>query len=543
MAKSISNFRTRLSSFLTSNSQLTNTLIPLIIVLIAIVARVLPGPRTIDDAFITYRYARNIVAGEGFVYNPGERVQGTTTPLYALTLAAIAWFTGGTEANFPVIAMVINALADGVTVWLLWQIGKKLNFPWAGAATALLWAFSPDSVTFAIGGLETSVYGMLLTAAVYCHLQARRRRTAFLAALSLLTRPDALLLLGPLALDRFIAAASREQQASRSRILPGEALAVVIPVLGWYGFATLYFGSPIPHSVMAKSLAYRLPDTAGLVRLLQHYGTPFQEYLVFGSSWVVIGIIIYPFLYIVGARSALRQSARTWPWVAYPWVYFTAFSIANPLIFRWYLTPPLPAYYVFIFIGAEVFVRSTLFKSNPETGTLRWSAKINQVLLPVIFLFPLALTLRSWTLHPDHGPDHPAPQMAWFQLELLYHQAARRINEEIEENEFDDLPVLAAGDVGVLGFYTPTRILDTVGLNSPEALAYYPHDESHYVINYAVPPDLIFDQSPDYIVLLEVYGREGLFKDPRFDEQYRLIEKIEAVIYGSDGMLVFEKTP
>ena len=50
------------------------------LVVIALVARALPGARTIDDAFITFRYSRNIVDGEGFVYNPGVHTLGTTTP-------------------------------------------------------------------------------------------------------------------------------------------------------------------------------------------------------------------------------------------------------------------------------------------------------------------------------------------------------------------------------------------------------------------------------------------------------------------------------
>ena len=43
-----------------------------------------------DDAFITYRYARNIASGQGFVFNPGERLLGTTTPLYTLSLVPVA---------------------------------------------------------------------------------------------------------------------------------------------------------------------------------------------------------------------------------------------------------------------------------------------------------------------------------------------------------------------------------------------------------------------------------------------------------------------
>jgi hypothetical protein len=152
---------------------------------------------------------------------------------------------------------------------------------------------------------------------------------------------------------------------------------------------------------------------------------------------------------------------------------------------------------------------------------------------------PVLLSLRGWVIKPDHGLIRPAPEMAWYQLELLYRQAASRLNQEIAGHEGEI--TVAAGDVGVLGFYTGARILDTVGLNSPQSLRYYPLDPSYYEINYAIPPELILDNQPEYIVILEVYGRRGLLKDPRFQESYRLIEKIPTDIYGSDGMLIFKR--
>ena len=69
--------------------------------LLAVLARVVPGPRTIDDAYITFRYARNLLAGHGFVFNPGEQVLGTTTPVYTLLMATFGLFLGGTSAPFP----------------------------------------------------------------------------------------------------------------------------------------------------------------------------------------------------------------------------------------------------------------------------------------------------------------------------------------------------------------------------------------------------------------------------------------------------------
>jgi hypothetical protein len=61
------------------------------------------------------------------------------------------------------------------------------------------------------------------------------------------------------------------------------------------------------------------------------------------------------------------------------------------------------------------------------------------------------------------------------------------------------------------------------------------------VINYAVPADLIIDEQPAFVAILEVYGRETLLKDTRFLEHYDLLEKIPTDFYGSDGLLVFKR--
>jgi hypothetical protein len=516
---------------------LIQRILPVLIIALALTARLLPGTRTIDDSFITYRYASNIVAGEGFVYNPGERVLGTTTPFYTLLLASISSFSGGVDAPFPTIALIVNALADAGTALLLWRLGKRLNFPYAGAGAALIWAIAPYSVTFAIGGLETSVYILLLTATVYAYTQGKTSIAALFAGLSLLTRPDALLLLTPLALDFLFTYIINSQKESRTwHIILRAPLVFLAVTLPWYTFATLYFGSPIPHSVSAKTLAYRLPPSAALTRFLQHYATPFLGHLTFGIPWIGVGIILFPFLTIIGVRAALRANRCLWPWAIYPWFYLAVFAIANPLIFRWYLTPPLPAYFFFILIGLEELVNKA-DQARTERGSRSWKP----VLLPILIAIPLLMTLRGWTLTPDHGTTRPAPEMAWIKLELLYRQAARHVNQDLAQESSPSLPVLAAGDVGVLGYYTDTRILDTVGLNSPQTLDYYPLDESLYAINYAIPPDLIRDHQPDYLVFLEVYGRAGLLKAPFFKEEYNLLHKLPTDIYGSNGMLIYKK--
>ena len=349
----------------------------------------------------------------------------------------------------------------------------------------------------------------------------------------LLTRPDALILLGPLVLARLIQMTlhlRKNPQPSPRSVYLLEIAVFLLPVLAWYSFAWLYFGSPFPHSVTAKLAAYRLEDHSALVRLIQHYTPPFMHHNLTGSVLgVALGLVINPFLYLVGAR----RDWKTLGWVSlalslYPWLYLLTFAIPNPLIFRWYLTPPLPLYFLFLLAGLEDLLERLL-----KTRLGGWRPRLALGLLLLLTLLPL---LSEWRLKLDHGPTRPVPEMAFIKLELLYRQAADLIAPHLDQNT-----LLAAGDVGVLGYFTPARILDTVGLNSPVSTAYYPLPAEAYEINYAIPAALILDQRPDFIVILEVYGRRTLLPDATFQRQYNLLHTLPTDIYGSQGMLIFER--
>ena len=62
------------------------------ILALALAVRVWFGPHLRDDAYITFRYALRLAGGHGFTFNDGERVLGTTTPLYTVILAGLARF-------------------------------------------------------------------------------------------------------------------------------------------------------------------------------------------------------------------------------------------------------------------------------------------------------------------------------------------------------------------------------------------------------------------------------------------------------------------
>lgn len=518
----------------------------------AMLARIIPGPRTIDDAYITYRYVQNIVSGHGFVYNLGEQVLGTTTPFYTLLLAVISSILKGVFENLVLISLIINAIADSIGCILLFAIGKRLGYALAGLGAALVWSIAPFSVTIAIGGLETSLLVGLILITWYLVLSERFRWVAFSASLLILTRPDALILVGLLICDRCVQVfltfkalpeLNIHTIIKKNRHLFSEAAILTLPLGAWIVFAWIYFGSPIPHSITAKSLAYQLPPESALVRFVQHYGTPFMDQYTLTGEWLLLTSILYLYLSLFGAQVGVRAHSHSWPFFVYPWLYMLIFSIANPLIFRWYLTPPLPVYILSILIGLQCLVQKLskyiyLAPSLRKASKYLYSVTSSFLAILLIVIIPFTLTLQGWQTEMDHGASRLAPEMAWIKLEKLYEQASDILAEN--EPSFTNPQVtLAAGDIGVLGYSTGAKILDLVGLTSPLATLYYPTLPAYYVINYAIPPELILDQMPDYLVILEVYGRESLLKNQEFLNSYQLLEKIETDIYGSDGLLIF----
>ena len=87
-----------------------------------------------DDPYITYRYARNLADGRGFIYNEGERVLGTTARLYAALLSV----PGRIAGNYPLISTLFSGVALGALGWLIARILADFNEDRAGFVAAFL---------------------------------------------------------------------------------------------------------------------------------------------------------------------------------------------------------------------------------------------------------------------------------------------------------------------------------------------------------------------------------------------------------------------
>src|SRR4029450_7105058 len=148
-----------------------------------------------DDAYVSFRYARNLVRGNGLVYNVGEPVEGYTNFLWTV-LAAVPLARG---ANDPLPFMhVASALLWCLSYALLLAIAIRLWAAGCWAAPlgllplALHWSFN----MWFFSGMETPLVTFLTIAAVACATVDPRRHRWSLPAMTtcavglMMTRPD-----------------------------------------------------------------------------------------------------------------------------------------------------------------------------------------------------------------------------------------------------------------------------------------------------------------------------------------------------------------
>lgn len=223
---------------------------------------------TEEDAFITFRISRQIASGHGFVYNLGEPMYGSTTPLLTLLLSVWIRFV---SADVVLGARILNVIAIVITLLFSWQALKALNRSMVEQVCALLALLASSKLIFMnTQGMETPLALALLAASWYFWLMDRPNLAGLMCGLLLWTRIDLAFWVLILVI---LASFSRLQDALRI------ALIAAVAYLPWVVFAFLYFGSPIPFTVTAKWVAYNQfnssPYLGNLSTVLQ-YLSPFR---------------------------------------------------------------------------------------------------------------------------------------------------------------------------------------------------------------------------------------------------------------------------
>jgi hypothetical protein len=201
---------------------------------------------TVDDAYISYRYARNLVNDHGLVFNPGERVEGFSNPLWVLLTAAgmlcrlepVGWTRGLGMASLFGSLIAAVYLARRVT-------GSQ----WAALGVAVILAASTALCGSAVGGLETGLYAMLVTWAIVCVATERFGWASALMGLAAITRPEGagICVIGISVIWLMRKGVERRRAVIRLMVPCGVILAALLV------FRLSYYGDWLANSVRAKS--------------------------------------------------------------------------------------------------------------------------------------------------------------------------------------------------------------------------------------------------------------------------------------------------
>ncbi len=282
-----------------------------------------------DDAYITYRYAQNLHDGLGMVYNPGERILSTTTPLFALLLAGLRFIFSDT----PRTANFIGAASMALGGLCLGAIFGHFRLPLARWAGLLLY---PTAALIVITtGSEMPLFLALCLAASLAYLRGRFGWAGVLMALAVLARGDGLILAALIALD-WLARAFRAEKNLRGviRSIPwGGVLGFLGLLTLWVIPASIYFGSPLPATLMVKRAQGLLLGeesyTFGLVRLAKGLAA-------FPHYWVEAALAL------AGLARVGRRYRRGWFLLAWPLAHGAAYTLLGVTRYFWYYAPLMP---------------------------------------------------------------------------------------------------------------------------------------------------------------------------------------------------------
>lgn len=392
-----------------------------------------------DDAFISFRYARNWVEGAGLVFNPGQRVEGYTNFLWVVLLSPFE----ALGIPLPQVSVALTSICLALTLLLtaslshrLWQQARgrtetQRHFPIASALLGANYVFA----SFGTSGLETMLGTLLVLLAL-----DRAERGSFLASgtlaiLATLAHPDHAIFYACLAVTLLV-------PVIRWRELAWFALpfgAIYVPYFAW---RWSYYGDFFPNTYYAKN-AYLSYFSQG-ARYIALSGMS-------GGLWAALPLSIYAMLRFRRLR-LVRFCA-----LALPLFLLYVAKIGGDFMLGRLLCPLLPL----VYITAELGLRSLV-----EQQRLRWAtpafALFCTAAVPVRFIKPR----ENYAHVADERTFYPVASYAPFALDNAYWHWAHAFNRTFRD--LSRKPALAMFSVGIVGYETRLALVDNAGLNHRE---------------------------------------------------------------------------
>lgn len=509
---------------------LTLSIILLLYLRLNISSYISPG----DDAYITLTYVRNLYLGNGFVYNLGEKVLGTTTPLYTVILALVCkLFSVDPEtAAFP-----FGLLFGCLNIFVFYKISKKIIGELSLALFGTLfftlsWNYTVSTTLC----METPLFIFTLLMSTFFQLGSPSRRNNIISgsfsALAAMTRPEGGLLIICILLLKII----------KDKIIAWDELfSFLITILPWTIFAFYYFGSPVPNSMIAKSIAYTTLPGQAYQGLSEHFIAFFlkQNSSNLGTSILLIitFIITISSVYFLSFVPIISL---------FPLSFITLYSLANPYIFIWYLVPLEPFYILiaikYLSLWFNLYNQKYIYLKKLTIGIL------------IFYLIAISLLQYKFPLwnrsREESSPILSLARSADERIENgLHYFLTYTVREDLYKDfawylkdKINNKTVILASEFGAFGYYSEAKIISSLGHMNPEIFKYYPIKIEDLKNNTAITIEMLKGLLPDYILSLDVLlGTSITNKDLWFEKNYKLEKKLDSNAFRSTGIYLYKK--
>lgn len=458
----------------------------------------------IDDAYISFRYVRQWAAGNGPVYNVGERVEGYSNFLWIVLLLPFAKF----GFDLSLVAKALGCLLGLFTLGLTYHFGQVF---FGGSMAAWLLACSAPFAAWAMGQLEAPLFAFLALAASFAFLSEEEKNTGWwsgiLFGLLALSRPEGILFFCVAVALRFLRLLRKEEKISRRDVWRITAcLVIVLPYFAW---RLIYYGYPFPNTVYAKSMGlHPRALLEGLFYLYQSINAV-GGFFFLGTAFALA--VVRPTQFLAGRYLAASVIA------------YAAFIVVGGGDWM-----PMQRFLVHIMPLLYLLVEDGLLRLRHILQPLQWGGYIASFLLVGQMLYLLAGSAEA-RLVQGVGTGPLLPSGEGIPAYLATH---------IRPGD-----IVAVTDAGIIAYSLPleTRIVDMVGLTD-EHIAHLPVRLPHGLFGRGDAfgkwdVDYILAQQPRF-VQVEIRGMtpEGeyitnftgtalLVNDPRFRETYELVRE------------------
>lgn len=396
----------------------------------------------LDDGWIHQTYARNLVEHGEWSYVPGTVSGGSTSPLWTMILSLVYLAKSGPFLGTYLLSLIFFCGAGIVFQFLAMSqsdlpdeenLVKKL--PIFGLFFLLEWRM----VWAAASGMEIMLYIFII---LLFFLTLSHRKYAWLSGLwagvAIWIRPDGITLLGPILFVLLLSPAERNKKWS----VIAKGLMVFLPfIVAYLIFNRFTAGTFLPNTFYAKQTEYAaLYQTNLLTRLIQLFGQPW-----IGAAFLLVPGFIMMLVEVIRQRNWFLLSLYLWA-IGYVIIY----AVRLPVTYQHarYLMPTMPIFYLLGLLGTLKFLQKIRLKPSRQ--------RLLHFALVTLFVFSI---IGFWGL----GLTAYAKDTAIIHQEMV--QTAIWIRENIPSDE-----IIAAHDIGALGYYGNHDIVDLAGLISPEII-------------------------------------------------------------------------